>query len=117
MENNAETENNNEIEQNNEINNNLTKTNIFQPSIYYYNTSNDYYHSKKYNKALINITIYIKLVPNNQKAYLLKGKIYLNLSQYENSLKAFLRSKHLGENSLELLYGLARSYKQLHQYD
>ena len=117
MENNEQIETNNEINEQNQNDSNLNQIYFGKPSIYYYNTSNDNYHSKHYNKALINIILYIKLVPNNPKAFILKGKIYLNLNQYEKSLKSFLRSEKLGEKSLDLLYGLARSYKQLHQYD
>ena len=122
MENNEQLEVNNENNQPNENENENTNSNISQtflgkPTIYYYNLSKDNYHSKHYKKALINIILYIKLVPNNAKAYILKGKIYLNLNQFENSLSSFLRGQKLGEKSLDLLYGLARSYKQLYQYD
>ena len=118
MENNEEQmEDNNENIAENENKSNLNTINFGKPTIYYYNTSRDNYHSKHFNKALINIILYIKLVPNNPKAYILKGKIYLNLNQFEKSLTAFLRSEKLGEKSIDLLYGLARSYKQLHQFD
>ena len=116
---------NNEIEQDNEpnpqneedTNSNLSNIYLDKPTIYYFNTSKDNYHSKHYNKALINIILYIKLVPNNPKAFILKGKIYLSLNQFEKSLISFLRSEKLGDKSLDLLYGLARSYKQLYKYD
>jgi len=110
-------EENTENNQENEPTSNLSQINFSKPTIYYYNTSKDNYHAKHFNKALVNIIIYIKLAPNNPKAYILKGKIYLNLNQFEKSLLSFLRSEKLGENSIDLLYGLARSYKQLHQYD
>ena len=119
---------NNEIETNTEPNqenetqventtSNISHIYLDKPTIYYFNTSKDNYHSKHYNKALINIILYIKLIPNNAKAYILKGKIYLNLNQFKKSLTSFLRAEKLGEKSLDLLYGLARSYKQLHDYD
>ena len=103
--------------QNNEETSNLTHIPFDQSTIYYYNTSKDNYHSKNFKKALINIIIYIKLVPNNPKAYVLKGKIYINLNQFENSLNSFSRSIKLGENSIEVLYGLARAYKEMYKFD
>lgn len=74
MENNQEETNNNNEDNNNEEKSNLLDIPIDQSTIYYFNTSKDNYHSKHFNKALINIIIYIKLVPNNPKAYVLKGK-------------------------------------------
>ena len=115
-ENNSENNENN-IENNDNQEDNSTPITVSNPTIYYYNTSKDYYHSKKFKKALTNILIYIQLVPNNSKAYILKGKIYLNLNEFNKSLASFLRSLKLGEKSIDLIYGLARSYKQLHQYD
>ena len=112
-----DSENNSNNSNNEETNNNKPSINISKPSIYYYNTSKDLYHAKHLNKALVNILLYIKLVPNNSKAFLLKGKIYLNLNQPEKSLMSFLRSEKLGEKNIELLYGIACCYKKLHQFD
>ena len=106
-----------QTEQNNEIQSNLSVIPIGQSTIYYYNTARDNYHAKHFNKALINIIIYIKLVPNNPKAFILKGKIYMNLNKFEQSLESFLRSKKLGEQSIEILYGLGRCYKELFQFE
>ena len=103
--------------QNNEERSNLIHIPFDQSTIYYYNASKDNYHSKNFKKALINIIIYIELVPNNPKAYLLKGKIYINLNQFQNSLNSFQRSIKLGENSIEVLYGLARAYKEMFQFE
>ena len=68
---------------------NLTHIPFDQSTIYYYNASKDNYHSKNFKKALLNIIIYIKLVPNNPKAFLLKGKIYMNLNQYQNVISFY----------------------------
>ena len=113
----GESDSNENNSNNEDINNNISQINLPKPTIYYYNTSIDNYHSKHLNKALINILLYIKLVPNNPKAFLLKGKIYLNLNQPEQSLASFLRSEKLGEKNIELLYGIACCYKKLHQFD
>ena len=96
---------------------NLTHIPFDQSTIYYYNASKDNYHSKNFKKALLNIIIYIKLVPNNPKAFLLKGKIYMNLNQYQNGLNSFLRSIKLGENSIDVLYGMGRAYKELYMFE
>ena len=96
---------------------NLSQIPLNESTIYYYNASKDNYKSKHFNKALMNILIYIKLVPNNPKAYILKGKIYMNLNKYENGLNSFLRGIKLGEKSIEILYGVARAYKELYQFD
>ncbi len=113
MENQEETNNN----QNNEEHSNLSQIPLNEATIYYYNTSKDNYKAKHFNKALINILIYMKLVPNNPKAYILKGKIYMNLNKYENGLKSFLRGIKLGEKSIEIYYGVARAYKELYIFD
>ena len=96
---------------------NLSQIPLNESTIYYYNSSKDNYKAKHFNKALMNILIYIKLVPNNPKAYILKGKIYMNLNKYENGLNSFLRCIKLGEKSIEILYGVARAYKELYQFD
>ena len=117
--NNNENNNNNDDNQNGQNGqiSNLTNISFNQSTISYYNASKDNYHSKCYKKALINIHIYIQLVPNNPKAYVLKGKIYLNLKEFQKSLNCFLRCIKLGEKTLEILYGIARCYKELYQFD
>ena len=114
----------NQVENNNDQTQNLEeeKSNLInipfdQSTIYYYNAAKDNFHCKNFKKALLNIIIYIKLVPNNPKAFILKGKIYMNLNQYENGLNSFLRSVKLGENSIEVLYGIGRAYKELFQFE
>ena len=113
-------EENNENNQENEPTSNLSQMNFSKPTIYYYNTSKDNYHAKHFNKALVNIIIYIKLVPNNPKAYILKGKIYLNLNQFEKSLLSFLRSEKLGENKnqnyISLWYYAIKTVIKLQKY-
>ena len=116
-ENNPQNEENNQEENNQQITSNLSIIPLGQKTISYYNSSKDNYHSKQYKKALINILIYIKLVPNNPKAYLLKGKIYMNLNEFEKSLNSFLKSHKLGETGIEILYGIARAYKELYKFD
>ena len=120
MENNEAQNNNNNNDDQNQENiavSNLSKILLCQSTISYYNASKDNYHSKLYKKALLNIQIYIKLVHNNPKAFTLKGKIYLNLKEFEKSLNCFLRCVKLGENTIEILYGIARSYKELYKFD
>jgi len=41
----------------------------------------------------------------------------MNLNQYENGLNSFLRSEKLGENRIEVLYGIGRAYKELYQFE
>ena len=113
---NQEEYNNNSNEDNDKYSN-LSQIPLNESTIYYYNTSRDNYKSKHFNKALMNILIYMKLVPNNPKAYILKGKIYMNLNKYENGLNSFLRGIKLGEKSIEIIYGVARAYKELYIFD
>ena len=110
---------NNIINDNNEDQNDIDLT-IYsnKPSIYYYNCAKDYYESEKYRKSLIYIMMYMKLVPNNPRAFSLKGKIYTKLKMYQESLNNFLKSLKLGDDeNLENIYGCAKAYKELNQFD
>ena len=116
---------NNNIE-NNENANNINENNNSDPiinisqksSIYYYNIAKDYYDSEQFRKSLICIAIYSKLVPNNPKALSLKGKIYIKLKMYQESLNNFLKSIKLGDDdNLENIYGCAKAYKELNQFN
>ena len=121
-------EENNNIIINNNINNinniNEEQNNIDltiysnKPSIYYYNCAKDYYDSEKFKKSLVYIIMYIKLIPNNPKAFSLKGKIYTKLKMFPESLNNFLKSLKLGDDeNLENIYGCAKAYKELNQFD
>ena len=105
---------------NNSENNNNIDLKLFsnKSTIYYYNCARDYYESGQFKNGLIYIMIYIKLIPNNPKAFCLKAKIYSKLKMYQESLNNFKKSIKLGdEDNLENIYGCAKAYKELNQYN
>ena len=117
--NNENEENNNNNEDNNNENeeNNISTFSITETTIYYYNKSKDLFFENQYKKSLIYINIYIKLVPNNPKSFQLKAKILSKLEKYTESLSNFEKSIKLGDDSIENIYGCAKAYKELNQFD
>lgn len=77
------------------IYNSLAKTNIKDPEVYL-NRAELYYFTKKYDKALSDISKSIDLDRDNSSAYFLRGKINWGLYERIEARKDFLKAKELG---------------------
>ena len=78
----------------NNINENNEDVNNFAPVLNYdstnpsslINTSKDYMHQKKFNKALTYITLFLKCFPNSFEGYYIKSQIYTKLYRGNKAL-------------------------------
>ena len=125
--NNGNNDNNQGDNNNNNNNNNFVHVlnwDTNNPSSYI-NISRDFYHQKKYNKALVYIIIYLKCFPNSFQGLFLKCQIYLkqNISNKAlvllNKAYSLLKINEDPDNSqkIKILKLKGKCYSSLGRYD
>ena len=124
---NNEEGNNNNNENNNNNNNNFVPVlnwDTSNPSSYI-NISRDFYHQKKYNKALVYIIIYLKCFPNSFQGLFLKCQIYLKQNMSNKALVLLNKAYSLLKNNedpenvqkIKILKLKGKCYSSLGRYD
>ena len=88
-----------------------------EDALIYYNQANEYADLKKYNDAILNYSMAIKIYPSFYEAWFNRGITSAELGKYEEALKDYSIAITIDSNDAEIYYAQGNSYKKIKKYN